>query len=116
MALPHTVYGASGLRGVALLEGVTKRNTLVPDGLAHPLSTDHWKGRDQSFDEYFDYLLELENVGVFHVNQELLVYRHNLIITISDEAWDRLEDPDIQKWLRKWVPLRTIITLGSSVF
>ena len=35
MVLLHTFRGASG-RGVALLEGVTELNTLVPDGWLIP--------------------------------------------------------------------------------
>ena len=35
---------------------------------------------------------------MFHANQSL-IYRRNLIVTISDEAGDTLEDPDAQKWL-----------------
>ena len=46
--------------------------------------------------------------GAFHAKSSL-VFRHNLIVSISDEAWDRLEDPDTQKWLRKWVPLRMVL-------
>ena len=49
-----------------------------------------------------------------HANQ-CLVYRHNLITTISDEVWDKLEDPDTQKRLRQWVP-PSHNTPGSSVF
>ena len=72
------------------------------------------KGKGQLFDEQLDYLLELANHGVFRTNQSR-VYRRNLIITISDEVWDNLEDPDIQKWLRKCVPPSHNIP-GSSVF
>ncbi|KIK05971.1 hypothetical protein K443DRAFT_3509 [Laccaria amethystina LaAM-08-1] len=42
------------------------------------------KGKDRPFDKYFDYVLELAN---------------------HDEAWAKLEDPDTEKWLRKWVSL-----------
>ena len=69
------------------------------------------KGKDRPFNEHFDYLLEL---GVFHANQSLL-YRRNLITTISDEVRDQVENQDAQKWLRKWVsPSHN--TPGSSVF
>ena len=30
-------------------------------------------------------------------------HRHDLIVTISDEAWDKLEEPDPQKWLHRYV-------------
>ena len=47
------------------------------------------KGKDRPFDEHFDYILKL-NHGVLHANQAY-VYRRNLIVTISDEAWDKLK-------------------------
>ena len=58
------------------------------------------KGKDRPFNEHFDYLLEL---GVFHANQSLL-YRRDLITTVSDQVWDKVENQETQKWLRKWVP------------
>ena len=64
------------------------------------LANGSWeKGKDWPFDEVFEYLLALATHGVSHANQSL-VYRHNLITTISDEVWDKPEDPDTQKWLR----------------
>ena len=82
--------------------------------MAHPLSTDRQRRADRLFDEHLDYLLELANYGVFRANQSR-VYRRNLITTISDEVWDKLKDPDTQKWLRKWSP-PSHNTPGSSVF
>ena len=69
------------------------------------------KGKDRPFHEHCDYLHKLANHGVFHANQSL-DYRRNLITTISDEVWDKLEDPDTQKRLRRIAngfPLRTIL-------
>jgi hypothetical protein len=49
-------------------------------------------------------------ITVCFIANQRAVYRRNLIVTISVEAWDKLEDPDTQKWLpTKWVPLRTIL-------
>ena len=48
------------------------------------------KGKDRPFDEHFDCILKLANHGVFHAKPSL-VYRGNLIIAISDEAWDKLK-------------------------
>ena len=45
-----------------------------------------WKGKYRPFDEHFDYILKLANHGVFHAKPNL-VYRNNLIVAISDEAW-----------------------------
>ena len=49
-----------------------------------------WKGKYRPFDEHFDYILKLANHGVFHAKPNL-VYRNNLIVAISDEAWDKLK-------------------------
>ena len=38
-----------------------------------------------------------------------LVYRRNLIVTISDGAWDNLKKTDTQKWLRTWVLLCPVL-------
>ena len=47
------------------------------------------------------------NYGVFRANQSR-VYRRNLITTISDEVWDKLEDPDTQIGFVNGFLLRTI--------
>ena len=52
------------------------------------------KGKDRPFDEHFDHILKLANHGVFHAKPNL-VYRGNLIVAISDEAWDRLKTQTI---------------------
>ena len=61
------------------------------------------KGKDWPFDEQFDNIHELANHGLFHANQV------SFTVVVLDEAWDGLEGPDTQKWLRRWVPLRTIL-------
>ena len=47
--------------------------------------------------------------------QPNLVHRRNPIVTISDEARDKLEDPDAQKWLRRYVayPVCTYADKGA---
>ena len=57
---------------------------------------------------HFDYFLAHANHGVFHANHVLFIFV-TLLPSMSDEAWDKLEDPDARKWLRKWVPLRSIL-------
>ena len=61
------------------------------------------KGKDWPFDEQFDNIHEFANHGLFHANQV------SFTVVVLDEAWDGLEGPDTQKWLRRWVPLRTIL-------
>ena len=51
---------------MALSEDVTKLNSLVFDVWLIRLLG---KGKDQLFDEHFDYLFEVANHGVFHTNQ-----------------------------------------------
>ena len=107
MALLHNVHGVSS-QAVALL---IRRS--LSQILSCPISGSSFanrsleKGKGRPFDKYF------ANHGVFHANQSL-VHRRKLITTISDEVWDQLEDPDTQKWLRKWVP-PSHNTLGSFV-
>ena len=92
------------------MEGVTK---LVPD--AWLIRTCQWivgEGQRPAVRQ------ALANHGLFHANQ-YLVYRRNLIVTISDEAWNGFDDRDTKKWLCKWPvspssPLRT--TARSFVF
>ncbi|EDR07315.1 uncharacterized protein LACBIDRAFT_328203 [Laccaria bicolor S238N-H82] len=97
LRLEPRLRGFAELQGVALLEGVTKLNTLVPDVWLMPCKR---IVRERPFDENFDYQ--------FVSCHPTFVYRRNLIVAISDEVWDRLEDPDTQKWPRKRVPLRMI--------
>ena len=67
------------LHRVALLEGVTEVHTLVPDRFGSSLVNGSLgKGKGRPFNEHFDYLLELANVGVFHVNQVLFI-----VVTLS---------------------------------
>ena len=41
-------------------------------------------------------------------------HRHDLIVTISDEARDKLEDPEAQKWLRRYVAYPCTHTLTHA--
>ena len=93
MALLHNVRGASS-QAVALILSCPMFGSSLANGSSG-------KGKDRPFHEHCDYLLELANHGVFHANQSL-VYRRNLITTISDEVWDKLEDPDTQKWFHNF--------------
>lgn len=67
------------------------------------------KYKDRPFDEHFDYFRQLANHGVFHANQVLF------IVVILDKAWDKFEDADAPKWLCKWVPLCTILSVSLKV-
>ena len=63
------------------------------------------KGKDRPFNEHFDYLLEL---GVFHANQSLL-YRRDLITTISDQVWIKLKTKRLKSGFANGFPLRTML-------
>ena len=89
---------------VAPLEGVTKLNTLVPDVWLFPCQR-----IIGPFDEHFDYILKL-NHGVFCASQGL-AYCRNLIVTISDEAGDKLEDPDAQSGFALRTLLQEVVYL-----
>ena len=98
-----TVRGASGSGS---LEGVTK---LVPDAwLIRTCQRIVGEGQRPAVRQ------ALVNHGLFHANQNL-VYRRNLIVTISDEAWSRLDDRDTQNsFANGQCPLRT--TARNFVF
>ena len=55
---------------MALSEDVTKLNSLVFDVWLIRLLG---KGKDQLFDEHFDYLFEVANHGVFHTTKSRLL-------------------------------------------
>ena len=69
-------------------------------------------GKDRPIDKHLITFVNLQ----LTVCQPSLVYRRNLIVAISDKVWDRLEDPDSEKWLCEWVPLRTIVDTPGSPF
>ena len=89
-------------QAVALLEEVTKLNALMPDVWLFPCQRIVGKGKDRPFDKQFDYILKL-NHGVFHANQGL-VYRRNLIVAISDEAWDKLKTQTLKSGIANVLP------------
>jgi hypothetical protein len=98
---------------VALSEGVTKLNTLVPDVSLVPCQQIVGEGKDRLFDEHFDYLLELANHGVFHANQVLFI-----IVTLPSPFQKKpginLKTQTLKSGIANGSPSHN--TPGSSVF
>ena len=66
-------------------------------------------GRDKQFDDHVDLIhAYVERLLIDH-GMLCFIYATSYLIWFSlvlDNAWNRLEEPENEIWLRKWIPLR----------